>query len=52
MDKNDEANAVIEGMKADFAEVAELATGDGTETVYFEVFPWNMDCGLQAMVLL
>ncbi|MDI9461343.1 MAG: ABC transporter substrate-binding protein [Saccharofermentanales bacterium] len=39
MDKNDEANAVIEGMKADFAEVAELATGDGTETVYFEVSP-------------
>lgn len=39
MDKNDEANDVIEGMKADFAEVAELATGDGTETVYFEVSP-------------
>ena len=39
MNKNDEAKAVIEGMKADFAEVAELATGDGTETVYFEVSP-------------
>lgn len=39
MDKNDEAKYLIEDMKATFAEVAGLATGDGTKTVYFEVSP-------------
>lgn len=39
MNKNDEAAAVVDSMKATFAEVAGLATGDGTQTVYFEVSP-------------
>lgn len=39
MDKEAEATAVIEDMKDNFAQVAAKATGDGTETVYFEVSP-------------
>ena len=35
----DEAAKVVQGMKDSLAEVAEKATGDGTESVYFEVSP-------------
>ena len=37
--KNDEAAAVIEGMKTAFADIASKVTGTGEETVYFEVSP-------------
>lgn len=39
MGKADNAKTVIEGMKKTFAEVQDKATGDGTETIYFEVSP-------------
>ena len=34
-----EAEDVVSGMKATFADLSEKATGDGSETVYFEVSP-------------
>lgn len=39
MGKEDNAKAVIDGMKKTFDEVKANATGDGTKTVYFEVSP-------------
>ena len=39
MGKEDNAAAVIDGMKATFSDLAEKAQGDGTKTVYFEVSP-------------
>ncbi|HHV42653.1 MAG TPA: ABC transporter substrate-binding protein [Clostridiaceae bacterium] len=39
MNKDEEATKVIDEMKTTFAEIAELATGDNTESVYFEVSP-------------
>ncbi|MBO4288736.1 MAG: ABC transporter substrate-binding protein, partial [Lachnospiraceae bacterium] len=40
----DEAKSVIQNMKDSLAEVAAKATGDGTESVYFEVSPleWGL----------
>ena len=35
----EQAQTVIDGMKASLAELSEKATGDGTQTVYFEVSP-------------
>lgn len=42
--KNDEAAALVSGMKASFEEIAAKAAGDGSETVYFEVSPleWGL----------
>jgi iron complex transport system substrate-binding protein len=37
--KNDEAAAVIEGMKTAFADITSKVTGTGEKTVYFEVSP-------------
>lgn len=37
--KNDEAAALIAGMKDSFAAIAARAEGDGSKTVYFEVSP-------------
>lgn len=37
--RDTEAAAIIDGMKATFAELREKAKGDGTETIYFEVSP-------------
>ncbi len=44
MGKEDNAAAVIDSMKTAFAEIEANATGDGTETVYFEVSPlqWGL----------
>lgn len=44
MGKDAEAAAVIDSMKSSFDEVSKKATGDGTETVYFEVSPlqWGL----------
>lgn len=39
MDKEAEAKSVVDGMVARFAEVTEKSTGDGTQTIYFEVSP-------------
>ena len=39
MGKEDNAQAVIDEMKATFDEVASKAAGDGSKTVYFEVSP-------------
>lgn len=39
MGKNEEAAAVIGSMKATFEDLKSKVTGDGTETVYFEVSP-------------
>lgn len=39
MGKDAEAAAVIDSMKATFTQLQEKATGDGSETVYFEVSP-------------
>ena len=39
MGKEENAQAVIDGMKSTFAELSEKAAGDGTKTVYFEVSP-------------
>ena len=46
MGKEDNAKAVIDGMKATFADLQEKAQGDGTQTVYFEVSP--LEYGLWA----
>lgn len=42
--KEDEAAEVISGMQDTFRELEEKATGDGTETIYFEVSPleWGL----------
>ena len=42
--KTAEATALVDSMKASFAQVAEKAAGDGTKTVYFEVSPleWGL----------
>jgi iron complex transport system substrate-binding protein len=37
--KDDEAAAEIQGMKDSFAEIEGKVTGDGSQTVYFEVSP-------------
>jgi iron complex transport system substrate-binding protein len=39
MGKEEEAKSVVDGMVASFAEVTEKSTGDGTQTIYFEVSP-------------
>ena len=50
-DKNDEASAIIADMKAVFEKVANDSTGDGSETIYFEVSsmqwgdPWTSGSG-------
>lgn len=46
MDKNEEAQTLIDSMKTTFADLSEKATGDGTETIYFEVSP--LEYGLWA----
>ena len=46
MGKDEEAASVIENMKSTFQEIQENATGDGTETIYFEVSP--LEYGLWA----
>lgn len=49
--KEAEAAEVIDGMKATFAEIESKATGDGSETIYFEVSslqwgdPWTAGSG-------
>ncbi len=42
--KTENTAALIEGMKATFADIREKSTGDGTQTVYFEVSPlqWGL----------
>lgn len=42
--KDKEAAAIVDSMKSSFAELQEKATGDGSETVYFEVSPleWGL----------
>ena len=42
--KNDNAAAVIDSMKTTFADIQAKSTGDGTQTVYFEVSPlqWGL----------
>lgn len=44
MGKDDNAAAVIDSMKTTFADISEKSTGDGTQTVYFEVSPlqWGL----------
>ena len=44
MGKDDEAAAVVDSMKAAFADIQANATGDGSETIYFEVSPleWGL----------
>lgn len=44
MGKDENAAAVIDSMKSTFAEIVEKSTGDGTQTVYFEVSPlqWGL----------
>lgn len=37
--KNDEAAAVVDNMKATFADISAKATGNGEKTIYFEVSP-------------
>ncbi len=39
MGQDEKAAEVIDGMKDTFAELSEKSTGDGTQTVYFEVSP-------------
>lgn len=39
MGKDDNAAAVIDSMKTTFADVTEKSTGDGTQSIYFEVSP-------------
>lgn len=46
MGKNEEAEAVVESMQTTFNAISENATGDGSETVYFEVSP--LEYGLWA----
>ena len=42
--KDAEAAALVDGMKAAFADIRAKSTGDGTETIYFEVSPleWGL----------
>jgi len=44
MGKDDEAAVVVESMRTTFSEVEANSTGDGTETIYFEVSPleWGL----------
>lgn len=44
MGKDDNAAAVINSMKTTFTDIMEKSTGDGTQTVYFEVSPlqWGL----------
>lgn len=44
MGKDDNAAAVIGSMKTTFADIQEQSTGDGTQTIYFEVSPlqWGL----------
>ena len=44
MGKDTEAATVIDNMKSVFSEIQEKSTGDGTETIYFEVSPleWGL----------
>lgn len=44
MGKDTEAATVIDSMKSAFAEIEEKSTGDGSETIYFEVSPleWGL----------
>lgn len=44
MGKDTEAATVIDNMKSAFAEIEEKSTGDGSETIYFEVSPleWGL----------
>ena len=44
MGKDDEAAAIVDSMKSAFADMQEKSTGDGTETIYFEVSPleWGL----------
>ena len=44
MGKDENAAAVIDSMKTTFKEISEKSTGDGTQTVYFEVSPlqWGL----------
>ena len=50
-DKRDEATAIIADMKATFDQIAKDSTGDGSETIYFEVSsmqwgdPWTAGSG-------
>lgn len=46
MGKNDEADTLITEMKDTFAQIQENSTGDGSETIYFEVSP--LEYGLWA----
>lgn len=46
MGKNEEAASLVESMQTTFNTISENATGDGTETVYFEVSP--LEYGLWA----
>ena len=46
MGKNDEADALITEMKDTFAQIQKDSTGDGSETIYFEVSP--LEYGLWA----
>lgn len=42
--KNDEAAGLVSGMKSAFDDISALSTGNGSETVYFEVSPieWGL----------
>lgn len=44
MGKDENAAAVIDSMKTTFADISEKSTGDGTQTIYFEVSPlqWGL----------
>lgn len=44
MGRNDEASAVVSGMRSVFDEIREKSSGDGSETIYFEVSPleWGL----------
>ena len=44
MGREENASAVIASMKSTFASLAERSTGDGTQTIYFEVSPlqWGL----------
>ncbi len=46
MGKEEEAQEVVDHMKETFEEIQEKSTGDGTETIYFEVSP--LEYGLWA----
>ena len=44
MGKSDEASEVVKGMQDTFQEIEEKSTGDGTQSIYFEVSPleWGL----------